>query len=210
MPCNTAKITQILDVRNQDLYWTSIEIAAKALRNGGIVAFPTETVYGLGVHKDNPEAIERLYEAKKRPAEKRLTLMIADIGEVELYAGTVSDVAKRLMESFWPGPLAIIFPLKDGSDICVRLPDNAIARDLIRTANIPVATTSANTSGHPPSTDASQVTAYFKDEIDFILDGGPTPSHEPSTVVKIKDGVCEVVRHGIIPETTIRNCLKKY
>ncbi|TVL97729.1 MAG: threonylcarbamoyl-AMP synthase [Candidatus Kuenenia stuttgartiensis] len=201
MPCNTAKITQILDVRNQDLYWTSIEIAAKALRNGGIVAFPTETVYGLGVHKDNP---------KKRPAEKRLTLMIADIGEVELYAGAVSDVAKRLMESFWPGPLAIIFPLKDGSDICVRLPDNAIARDLIRTANIPVATTSANTSGHPPSTDASQVTAYFKDEIDFILDGGPTPSHEPSTVVKIKDGVCEVVRHGIIPETTIRNCLKKY
>src|SRR3990170_8960844 len=100
MYCNTAKITQILDVRNKDLYRTSIEIAAQSLRNGGIVAFPTETVYGLGVHKDNPGAIERLYEAKKRPAEKRLTLMIADIGEVGLYAGAVSDAAQRLMESF--------------------------------------------------------------------------------------------------------------
>lgn len=174
------------------------------------MAFPTETVYGLGVNKDNPEAIERLYVAKKRPAEKRLTLMIADIGEVGLYAGAVPDAAKRLMETFWPGPLAIIFTLKDGSDICVRLPDNAIARDLIRAANIPVATTSANTSGHPPSTDASQVTAYFNGEIDIILDGGPTQSHEPSTIVKIKDGACEVVRQGIIPKTTIRNCLKKH
>ncbi|MCF6147843.1 MAG: threonylcarbamoyl-AMP synthase [Candidatus Kuenenia sp.] len=210
MYCDTAKITQVLTVRNHGIYWSCIEAAAQSLRNGEIVAFPTETVYGLGVHKDNADAIERLYEAKKRPEEKKLTLMIADIREVRKYVDVISDTAGKLMDIFWPGPLAIIFTLKDGSDICVRLPDNAIARDLIRTANIPIVTTSANISGRPSATDAAQVLAYFEGKIDIILDGGPTRSHLPSTIIKIKDEVFEVVRPGIIPEATIQNRLIKF
>lgn len=209
MYCDTSKITRVVDVRNQNLYWSYIEAAAQSLKNGEIVAFPTETVYGLGVYKDNADAVERLYAAKKRPEEKKLTLMIADIVEIRKYVEVISDTTRKLTELFWPGPLAIIFPLKDGSDICVRLPDNTIARDLIRTANIPVVTTSANISGQQPAMNATQVLAYFEGKIDIILDGGPTRSHRPSTVIKIKDESFAVVRPGIISEATILNCLKK-
>ncbi|MBM4055411.1 MAG: threonylcarbamoyl-AMP synthase [Planctomycetes bacterium] len=208
MHCEPSKITQVLNVQNQDRYRLHIETAARSLRNGEIVAFPTETVYGLGIHKDNAGAVERLYEAKRRPEEKKLTLMISDIGEVQQYVDAISDTARKLMDFFWPGPLAIIFPLKDETDICIRFPDNTIARDLIRTANIPIATTSANISGHPPATDAAQVAVYFEGKIDIILDGGPARSHVPSTIVKIKNEIFEIVRLGIIPEAAIQNCLK--
>jgi L-threonylcarbamoyladenylate synthase len=200
--------TIVLNLREQKLYWSHIEAAAQALRNGESVAFPTETVYGLGVHKDDEKAIERIYEVKKRPEEKRLTLMIADPEDVNKYVDHLSNTAKRLIEAFWPGALAIVFPLKDGSDLSIRLPDNTAARDLIRTAKVPVATTSANISGYPPATDAQQVLTYLKGKIHMILDGGSTRFRAPSIVVKVMDDTIEVVRHGIISESMIRSCLE--
>ena len=108
------------------------------------------------------------------------------------------------MDSFWPGALAIIFPLKDGSDVSIRLPDNEVARDLIRAAKVPVVTTSANISGHPPATDAQQVLMELKGKIHIVLDGGSTRYRSPSTIVKLKDGTVEIIRQGIISEVSIR------
>ena len=112
------------------------------------------------------------------------------------------------MKLFWPGALAIIFPLKDGSDISIRLPDNTIARDLIRATKVPVVTTSANISGYPPSTDAQQVLMDFRGKIHMILDGGSTRFRSPSTVIRLKHETFEIIRQGIISETMIRSCLE--
>lgn len=200
--------TIVLNLKDPSLYSKHIEAAAQALRAGELVAFPTETVYGLGAHRDNTKAVERIYKVKKRVEEKRLTLMIADLNDVKKYVDHFSNIAKRLMDFFWPGALAIIFPLKDGSDISIRFPDNAVARDVIRTAKVPVVTTSANISGYPPSTDAQQVLMDFKGKIHMILDGGSTRFRSPSTVLKLKNETFEIIRHGIISETMIRSRLE--
>lgn len=200
--------TKVLNLKDQNLYSGRIAEAAYALRDGDVVAFPTETVYGLGVHRDYAKAIERIYKIKKRGEEKRLTLMIADADDLKKYVGHVSRTAKKLMKFFWPGPLAIVFPLKDGTDISIRFPDDMAARDLIRAAQVPVFTTSANISGYPPSTDAQQVLMDFKGKIRIILDGGSTRLRSPSTVLKLKDEGYEIIRSGIISEAMIQGCLE--
>src|SRR3972149_11767023 len=164
--------TIVLNLREEGLYWRHIEAAAQALRMGELVAFPTETVYGLGARRDDTKAIEQIYEGKNRPEEKRLTLMIADPEDVKKYVERLSDTAKRLMSLFWPGALTIVFPLKNGSDISIRLPDNAVARDLIRTVKLPIVTTSANISGHSPATDAHQVLMDLGGKRSGDVDGG--------------------------------------
>lgn len=201
--------TIVLNLRDQNLYSKHIEAAARALRAGELVAFPTETVYGLGAHRDNAKAVERIYKIKKRVEEKRLTLMIADSDDVKKYVDHFSNTAKRLMEFFWPGALAIVFPLKDGSDICIRFPDNTVARDLVRAAKVPIVTTSANISGYPPSTDAQQVLMDFRGKIPIVLDGGSTRFRSPSTVLGLKDDTFEILRQGIISEAMIRSRLEK-
>lgn len=201
--------TVVLNLRDQNLYSRHIEAAAQALQAGQLVAFPTETVYGLGAHKDNAKAVERIYKVKKRVEEKKLTLMIADFDDTKKYVDHFSNTAKRLMESFWPGALVIIFPLKDGSDISIRFPDNTAARDLIRAAKVPIVTTSANISGYPPSTDAQQVLMDFRGKIPIILDGGSTRFRSPSTILRLKDDTFEILRQGIISEAMIRGRLEK-
>lgn len=201
--------TIVLNLRDQNLYSKHIEAAAQALRAGKLVAFPTETVYGLGANRDNAKAVERIYKVKKRVTEKRLTLMIADPDDVKKYVDHFSNTAKRLMEFFWPGALAIIFPLKGGSDICIRFPDNTVARDLIRAAKVPIVTTSANISGYPPSTDAQQVLMDFRGKIPIILDGGSTRFRSPSTILGLKNDTFEILRQGIISEAMIRSRLEK-
>jgi L-threonylcarbamoyladenylate synthase len=200
--------TLVLNLKVRNLYSKHIEAAAQALRGGEVVAFPTETVYGLGAHRDNAKAVEHIYTVKKRLEEKRLTLMIADPDDVKKYVDHFSNTAKKLMELFWPGALAIVFPLKNGSDISIRLPENTVARDLIRAAKVPIVTTSANISGYPPSTDAQQVLKDFKGKIPIILDGGSTRFRSPSTVLRLKDESFEIIRPGVISEATIRSRLE--
>ncbi len=200
--------TILLNLKDTSLYQKHIETAAHALRAGELVAFPTETVYGLGAHRDNAKAVERIYTVKKRGEEKRLTLMIADPDDAKKYVDHFSDTATKLMEYFWPGALAIVFPLRNGSDISIRLPDDKAARDLVRAAKVPIVTTSANISGYPPSTDAQQVLMDFKGKIHMVLDSGSTRFRSPSTVLKVKDETFEIIRHGIISETVIRSCIE--
>ncbi len=198
-----------LNLKSPDTYRENIDIAAQALLSGKIVAFPTETVYGLGVCADNNAAIDNLYRVKQRPIDKKLSIMISKTEEVKKYVKHIPLIAEKLISAFWPGPLTIILELDDNSTVGLRNPDNRVIRDLINAVEIPIASTSANISGRAPAIDAQQVITNFSDKIDVVLDGGPAEAGNPSTIVKIFDDTFEIVRHGVIEEERLNRCLNE-
>lgn len=198
---------QLLDLQDRHSYAENIEKAVHALLAGRIVAFPTETLYGLGVNAHDREAVEALYRVKARPEEKKMAIMVADSGEVREWVRELPPAAEKLMKLFWPGPLTIVLLLPDMTTIGFRNPDNRVIRDLIRCAEVPIASTSANISGSEPAIDAQQVAAYLGDKVDLVLDDGPTQLRTPSTVVKVYGETFEIIRHGIIQEERISRCL---
>ena len=198
-----------LNLKNPDTYTENIRVAADALLSGKIVAFPTETVYGLGVCSDNNAAIDNLYNVKQRSKDKRLSIMIAKPEEVTKHVKQIPLIAKKLISAFWPGPLTIILELDDKSTVGLRNPDNRVIRDLINAVEIPIASTSANISGMAPAIDAQQVITNFSDKIDIVLDGGPAEAGSPSTIVKICDDTFEIIRHGVIEKERLNRCLNE-
>ncbi len=199
----------ILNLRQPDTYSENIKIAAKALLSGKIVAFPTETVYGLGVCADNKAAVDNLYSVKQRPEDKKLSIMIANSEDITKYVKQIPPIANKLISTFWPGPLTIILERDDNSTVGLRNPDNRVIRDLINAVEIPIASTSVNISGDDPATDARQVIANFSDKIDVVLDGGPAEAGTPSTIVKISDDNFEIIRHGVIKKERLNRCLNE-
>ena len=200
---------KILNLKNPDTYTGNIKLAADALLSGKIVAFPTETVYGLGVCSDNSAAIDNLYNVKQRSKDKRLSIMIAKPEEVTKHVKQIPLIAKKLISAFWPGPLTIILELDNKSTVGLRNPDNRVIRDLINAVEIPIASTSANISGMAPAIDAQQVITNFSDKIDIVLDGGPAEAGSPSTIVKICDDTFEIIRHGVIEKERLNRCLNE-
>ncbi len=200
---------KILNLKNLDTYTENIKIAADALLSGKIVAFPTETVYGLGVCSDNATAIDNLYNAKQRSRDKKLSIMITKSEEVTKYVRSIPPIAGRLISAFWPGPLTIILELDNKSTLGLRNPDNRVIRDLINAVEIPIASTSANISGRSPAIDAQQVVINFSDKIDIVLDGGPADAGNPSTIVKISNDTFEIIRHGVIGKERLNRCLNE-
>ena len=200
---------KILNLKNPDTYTENIKVAANALLSGKIVAFPTETVYGLGVCADNNTAIDNLYSVKRRSRDKKLSIMISKTEEVSKYVKHVPLIAKKLIGAFWPGPLTIILDLDDNSTVGLRNPDNRVIRDLINEVAVPIASTSANISGGSPAIDAQQVISNFSDKIDVVLDGGPAEAGSPSTVVKIWDDTYKIIRHGVIGKERLSRCLNE-
>ena len=198
-----------LNLKNPDTYTENIRVAADALLSGKIVAFPTETVYGLGVCSDNNAAIDNLYNVKQRSKDKRLSIMIAKPVEVTKHVKQIPLIAKKLISAFWPGPLTIILELDDKSTVGLRNPDNRVIRDLINAVEIPIASTSANISGMAPAIDAQQVITNFSDKIDIVLDGGPAEAGSPSTIIKICDDTFEIIRHGVIEKERLNRCLNE-
>lgn len=196
-------------MQNPDKYTENINIASEALNSGKIVAFPTETVYGLGVRCDNSDAIDNLYRIKQRPRDKQLSIMIANTEEIAKYTGQIPPIAEQLINAFWPGPLTIILELENKSTVGLRNPDNRVIRDLINAVGIPIASTSANISGKSPAIDAQQVIISFSDKIDVILDDGPAEAGKPSTIVKICDDTFEIIRHGVIAKERLNRCLNE-
>jgi len=174
----------------------AIREAAALLRRGGLVAFPTETVYGLGANLQDPQAIQELYQVKQRPFEKRATLHIADFRQVEEEKVLVSPAAWELMREFWPGPLTVVLARPDGSTIGFRMPGHPVALALLRQAGVPVVAPSANLTGQEPATRAEQVLEVFKDKIDMVLDGGTTPIGVSSTVVDLSVESPRLLREG--------------
>ncbi|MFQ5654754.1 MAG: L-threonylcarbamoyladenylate synthase [Planctomycetota bacterium] len=181
---------------------------AQIIAGGGLVAFPTETVYGIAADAHNPDAVHRLRQVKNRPADKPLSLHIADQEEVHRLVDKIPSPARVLMELYWPGPLTIIFPGNAGRGIGVRLPSHALAQELIRRSGVPVLAPSANVSGEAPGCDADQVLGAFQGKIEAIVDGGPVTIRQASTVVRVDETGFQVLREGIITAGMVTRALK--
>lgn len=194
-----------LDPANPDS--DMIQHAAAVLRAGGLVAFPTETVYGLGANALDAAAVARIYTAKGRPATNPVIVHVADATEVLNVAQVWQETAIRLAERFWPGPLTIVVPKRDtvpdivtatGPTVAVRCPNSEIARALIRAAGTPLAAPSANRSSELSPTRAEHVLKSLNGKIDVLLDGGPCPGGIESTVVDVTQEIPRILRPGLI------------
>jgi L-threonylcarbamoyladenylate synthase len=182
---------------------------AEILRNGGLVAFPTETVYGLGANALNEEAAGKIYAAKGRPSDNPLIAHIAAFDDLPPLVTVIPEAGRRLMEAFWPGPLTLIFPKSNlvpygttgGLDtVAVRMPADPVANALIRLAGVPVAAPSANTSGRPSPTTADHVWQDMNGKIDMIVDGGAVGIGVESTIIDVSGDEPVILRPGAITQ----------
>ena len=185
-----------------------LQTAARILNAGGVVAYPTDTLYGLAADPRDPAAIDRLVDAKRRPAGLALPLIASDRAQAERAAARLTPLALRLMDAFWPGPLAIVVDAAGGLDprvvgaggtIAVRVPAHSVARALADALHYPIIATSANRSGSPAPATAAAACAAFGPDIDAVIDAGPTPGGPPSTIVDARGAVPRLVREGAVP-----------
>lgn len=208
--------TQVLKVDPDTPDPYLISEAGNTIRSGGLVAFPTETVYGLGANALNPEAIERIFHAKGRPQDNPLILHLSDASEIYPYVAEVSELALKLMARFWPGPLTLVLPrtelvpsiLSAGLDtVAIRVPDHPVAQALIRAAGVPVAAPSANSSGKPSPTQAAHVIRDLSGKIDMVIDGGETNIGLESTVLDLTGMLPTLLRPGGVTLEQLREVL---
>ncbi len=204
--------TQLLAVDPQSPQAERIEQAAAVLRRGGLVAFPTETVYGLGANALDRVAAARIFLAKGRPANNPVIVHLAEAAAVETVAAAWPDRAQLLAERFWPGPLTLVLPRRDlvpdtvtagGPTVAVRVPAHPVAQALIRAAGLPIAAPSANRSGFLSPTRAEHVHRGLAGRIELILDGGPTPGGIESTVLDVTTDPPCLLRPGLISQADL-------
>lgn len=185
----------------------AVRCAAEAIRSGKLVAFPTETVYGLAADVFNPDAVFRVCEVKGRRADNPLPVQVADVEDLPRIAAEVPEVVLELARRFMPGPLTIVLRSRPGlpdlvtagtGTIGLRIPNHPVALELIRAAGRPIVAPSANTSGKPPPVNAEEVRAYLGGRIEYILDAGRSPLGIASTVVDMTGYVPSVLREGAI------------
>lgn len=189
-----------------------IDKAIAVLNRRGIIAYPTETFYGLGVKFDSPESLKRLYDLKKRAFGKVMPLIVGDISQLNLivdhdWLTCMPDEVNRLIKTYWPGPLTILMPARSGlseflisanNTVAVRVPGESFALRLARKAGFPFTATSANISGMPPADDARGVIEYFDYSLDLLIDGGKTPGGLPSTIIDATVKGFRIIREGIL------------
>lgn len=190
--------------------------AAEIIKNGGLVAIPTETVYGLGANGLDERAVAKIFEAKGRPQDNPLILHIADATQMTLFCHDIPPAAYALAERFWPGPLTIVLPAKDVvpkcttgglSTVAVRCPDNAVTREIIRLSGVPIAAPSANLSGKPSTTTAEHVLHDHDGRIDAVVDGGACRVGVESTIVDLTEEHARLLRPGGITPEELREVL---
>lgn len=190
--------------------------AAEILKNGGLVAFPTETVYGLGANALNEEAAKKIYAAKGRPSDNPLIAHISCMEELPAIVKEIPEAGRKLAEKYWPGPLTMIFPKKDivpygttgGLDtVAVRMPVDPVANCLIYLAGVPIAAPSANTSGRPSPTKAEHVIEDMDGKIEMIIDGGAVGIGVESTIVDVSGEIPTLLRPGAITIEMLRETL---
>ncbi len=193
----------------------AISRALEILHRGGLVTFPTDTVYGVGALVFDGAAVESIYVAKDRPIEKAIPVLIADADDMDKVGTDIPDIARRIAARFFPGPLTCIIPkqptlpsaVSATSTVGVRVPDHDVARALLRAAG-PMAVTSANISGQPSPSTAEEVFAQLNGRIELIIDGGKTPGGVPSTVVDCTSDEIKILREGPISLAEIRSRLQ--
>lgn len=197
--------TTTIHIENQQ--YDRLDPAASSLKAGGLVAFPTETVYGLGAVYTNESALLKVFAVKGRPADNPLILHIWRQEQLEELVSEISPKAERLIKAFWPGPLTLIFPKQsqvspivtaDLDTVAVRMPSHPVARELLRRTNIAVAAPSANLSGRPSPTRGSHVIEDLDTKIDFIIDAGSCSEGVESTVLSLQDQTPIILRPGSV------------
>lgn len=202
------KIEDTKQIKNEEL-----AEAAQILRDGGLVAFPTETVYGLGANALDEAAAKKIYAAKGRPSDNPLIAHISCLEELKPLVAYIPEAGRKLAEAYWPGPLTMVFPKSDivpygttgGLDtVAVRMPSDPVANRLIKLAGVPVAAPSANTSGRPSPTTAQHVWQDMEGKIEMILDGGPVGIGVESTIVDVSGDVPTLLRPGAITMEMLR------
>ena len=206
----------ILDHNEPETARTAIELAGRILRQGGLVAFPTETVYGLGANGLDAAAVGRIFQAKGRPADNPLILHIAEREDLAPLVREVPAWLEPLLDRFWPGPLTVVLPraacvpdiVTAGLDsVAVRLPSSAVARALIRSAGVPVAAPSANLSGRPSPTTAAAVMADMAGRVELVLDDGACEVGLESTVLDCTAEIPTILRPGGVTQEMLETCL---
>lgn len=184
-----------------------LHYTADMLKKGGIIAYPTETFYGLGAKFDMEDSLKKLYDIKQRPEEKAMPLIIGNKELLTVITASMNKTAVSLMDRFWPGPLTLIFLAKENLSeyitagthkVAVRIPGESFALYLAITASFPITATSANLSGTSPAQDAETVIRYFGDKIDLIIDGGTTSGGLPSTIADVTGDEIKLLREGMI------------
>ena len=186
-----------------------VELGISILKRGGLVAFPTDTVYGLGASANVPQAVERVYRVKERPPSMALPLLLADIAQISEVAEPVPPIAWLLVNKFLPGALTIVLPKSKsvpdtitagGMSVAIRIPAHPVPVALVRGLGVPVVGTSANLSGKPSSLTADEVYSQFGDKVDLVIDGGKCPGGRESTIVDVSRETPVVLREGAISE----------
>ncbi|MEW6026985.1 MAG: L-threonylcarbamoyladenylate synthase [Planctomycetota bacterium] len=201
---------EVLKIDLKDYRPEMLSRAVRVLSEGGLVAFPTETVYGLGVNANIPAAVKHLYQVKNSPENRPFTVHLASADDIYCHIPTVPRLALRLMKTFWPGPLTMVLPDSKGGWVGLRVPDNIIAQDLIRQSRTAVIASSANIADQPAPTDAQTVLKTLGDKVDIIIDAGPSKIGVSSTVIKIgEDSRFEIMRQGTITEESIKRLAYK-
>jgi L-threonylcarbamoyladenylate synthase len=190
----------------------------EALKKGCIVAYPTETFYGLGVKFDLEDSLKRLYDLKKRARDKAMPLIFGDERLLPLVARSANRSVLALMKDFWPGPLTLILRSKNNisgyvtagtGKVAVRIPGKSFALSLAQKADFFITATSANLSGMTPAQNAETVIGYFGDEIDILIDVGPTPGGLPSTIMDVTGRRMRILREGAISRESLNESFKK-
>ena len=185
-----------------------LERGVQALRDGGVVAFPTDTLYGLGADVFNLDALQKVFDIKERPAGLALPVLIDSWKQFETVAADVTQVARTLAEKYWPGPLTLIVSKADAvpdlltagaPTVAVRVPDHRVPRALARMFGGPITGTSANRSGEPDLKSLEELTAQLGSRVDYVVAAGPAPAGTASTVIDITEDSPKLIREGALP-----------
>ena len=195
-----------------------LSYAAEVILRGGLVAVPTETVYGLAGNGLDADAVARIYDVKGRPAIKPLSLLVPDMTVAETVCAKIPKAARKLAEAFWPGPLTIVLPRNavvpdivtaGGATVGLRCPDHPKTLELLRLTGVPLAAPSANISDMPSPKSAQDVLAYFDGKIDCIIDGGTCTLGTESTIIDLSAAPHKIIRQGALAEDKIRQTLEE-
>lgn len=208
---------EILSVDPESPDPDAITRAAALIKTGGLVVFPTSSFYGLGAQALNPEAVERVFQVKKRDPEKPILILIASRTDLDTLVRSIPETAKRLMRSFWPGSLTLVFEAADRlpsnltgytRKIGIRLAGHPVATLLTKAVGTPITGTSANLSGHAACRAVADLEPHFRDQVDLVVDAGRLRGGEGSTVVDVTADTAKILREGAIDAAKIRTVLE--
>lgn len=203
---------------SENINENELDNCIEVLRNGGIVIFPTETVYGIGTNAYCEKSVEKIYEIKERPEEKPLSILISNVNEISKYAIINNSMEEQIIKNFMPGPITIILEkrpevfdyITSGKNtIGIRIPDNKIILKILEALKLPIVAPSANISGHPSGIELNEILPDFENKVDICIDGGKSELSESSTIVQVVDNEIKVLRQGKILKQDIENILNK-